>query len=98
MTAPTFREALETALARPVTDAELSRAHRLGPAAGRLLRRRIGPVPRSEYPDAAVALAVVRIVARVVEAGGVIEVTDGDLKALAATAAAMRPPHPFTLA
>lgn len=98
MTAPTFRDALEAALHRPVTDAEASRVHDLGHAAGRLLRRRIGPVPRSSYPDEAVALVVVRIVARVVEAGGVLEVTDDDLQALADTSAAMRPPHPFTLA
>lgn len=98
MTAPTFQEALEAALHRPVTDAEVARAHRLGHPAGRLLRRRIGPVPRSEYPDEAVALVVVAIVARVVEGGGVIEVTDADLKALATIAATVRPPHPFTLA
>lgn len=97
MTAPTIQAALEVALARPVTDAEVSRAHRLAPAAGSLLRRRIGPVPRSSYPDEAVALVIVRIVARVVERGGVLEVTDADLQALADTAASMRPPHPFTL-
>ncbi len=39
-----FREALEAVLARPVTDAELSRAHRLGHPAGCLLRRAHGPV------------------------------------------------------
>ncbi|HIW68879.1 MAG TPA: hypothetical protein H9878_12285 [Candidatus Dietzia merdigallinarum] len=93
-----FREALEAVLARPVTDAELSRAHGLGHAAGRLLRRRTGPVPRSQYPDRAVALAIVRIVARVAEGGGVIEVTDADLRYLAQVAAMVRPPHPFTLA
>ncbi|OAH41638.1 hypothetical protein AYJ66_06500 [Dietzia cinnamea] len=94
-----FRASLEAALARPVTDAELSRAYRLGPDAGRLLRRRIGPVPSSEYPPMALALAVVRIVARVVEAGGgVLEVTDDDLRWLAHVAASMRPPHPFTRA
>ena len=91
-----FREALEAALYRPVTDAELTRAHGLAHAAGRLLRRRIGPVPRSQYPDPAVALAMVRIVSRVVEGGGVLEVTDADLKWLAQAAATMRPPHPFT--
>lgn len=92
------RIALEAVLARPVTDAELSRAHRLGHPAGRLLRRRIGPVPRSEYPDAVVALVVVRIIARVMEGSGVLEVTDVDLRYLADTAAAMRPPHPCTMA
>lgn len=96
MTPPTFRQALEADLARPVTDVEVSRAHRLGPAAGRLLRRRIGPVPTAVYPDQAVALVIVRIVARVAENGGVVEVTDADLRFLADTAAAMRPPHPFT--
>lgn len=91
-----FRLALETALGRPVTDDEVATAWSLGHPAGRLLRRRIGPVPRSQYPDAAVALAVVRIVARVVEAGGgVVEVTDDDLRWLAQAAAMMRPPHPF---
>ncbi|MCT2140473.1 hypothetical protein [Dietzia cinnamea] len=90
-----FRAALEAALARPVTDAELSRAYRLGPDAGRLLRRAIGPVPRSQYPDAAVALAVVRIVARAVEAGGVLQVTDADLRWLAHAAASMRPTPSF---
>ncbi|GAA4261250.1 hypothetical protein [Dietzia aurantiaca] len=98
MSTSTFRQALEAALARPVTDTEVSRAHRLGAAAGRLLRRRIGPVPKSVYPDQAVALAVVRIIARVAEAGGVIEVTDADLRFLADIAARMHPPHPFTLA
>lgn len=93
-----FREALEAVLARPVTGAGLSRAHRLGHPAGRLLRRRIGPVPRSEYPEAAVTLVVVRIIARVMEGGGVLEVTDADLRALAEVSATMRPPHPFTLA
>lgn len=98
MTTPSFRDALSAALHRPVTDAEVSRAYRLGHPAERLLRRRIGPVPRSEYPDAAVALVVVRIVARVVESGGVLEVTDVDLRVLADTAATMRPAHPFTVA
>lgn len=93
-----FRAALEAALARPVTDDEVDGAYRLGHAAGRLLHRRSGPVPRNQYPDAAVALAIVRIVARVVEAGGVLEVKDADLRWLAQAAATMRPPHPFTLA
>ena len=94
-----FRAALEAALARPVTDEEVATAWSLGHPAGRLLRRRIGPVPKSQYPDAAVALAVVRIVARVVGAGGgLVEVTDDDLKWLAQVSAMMRPPHPFTLA
>lgn len=92
-----FRAALEAALGRSATDEEVDRAWSLGHPAGRLLRRRIGPVPSSEYPDAAVALAVVRIVARVVGAGGVVEVTDDDLRFLAQAAAMMRPPHPFTL-
>lgn len=92
-----FRAALEAALARPVTDDEVDRAYRLGHAAGRLLRRRIGPVPRGQYPDAAVALAIVRVVARVV-GGGVLAVTDADLQWLAQAAATMRPPHPFTVA
>ncbi|KAA0917007.1 hypothetical protein [Dietzia sp. ANT_WB102] len=95
---PNFQEALEAALHRPVTDSEVSRAYRLGHAAGRLLRRRIGPVPRSEYPDVAVALVVVRIVTRVVEVGGVKEVTDVDLRALVEVSASRRQPHPFTLA
>lgn len=93
-----FRAALQAALHRPVTDAEVSRAWRLGHPAGRLLRRATGPVPRSEHPDAAVALVIVRMVARVIERGGVIEVTDEDRRYLAKTAAALRPPHPFTLA
>ncbi|MGX1598526.1 hypothetical protein ACWIDS_15865 [Dietzia maris] len=92
-----FRAALEAALARPVTDDEVERAYRLGHPAGRLLRRRVGPVPKPRYPDAAVALAVVRIVARVV-GGGVLEVTDADLRWLAQAAAIMRPTHSFTLA
>lgn len=75
-----FREALEAVLARPVTDAELSRAHRLGHPAGCLLRRAHGPVLRSEYPDGTVALVAVRIIARVAEGGGVLEVTDADLR------------------
>lgn len=40
---------------------------------------------------------VVRIIARVMEGGGVLEVTDSDLRALANLAAMIRPPHPFTL-
>ena len=47
---------------------------------------------------AVVALVVVRIIARVMEGGGVLEVPDADLRALANLAAAMRPPHPFALA
>ena len=91
-----FRAALEAALGRPATEDEVATAWSLGHPAGRLLRRRIGPVPQSQYPDAAVALAVVRIIARVVEAGGgLVEVTDDDLKWLAQVSATMRPPHPF---
>lgn len=93
-----FRAALEAALARPVTDDEVDRAHRLGHPAGRLLRRAIGPVLHSQYPNPAVALVVVRIVARVVDAGGVLEVADDDLRYLASLAATIRPLHPFTLA
>ncbi|WP_256820578.1 hypothetical protein [Dietzia sp. Die43] len=92
-----FRAALEAALARPVTDDEVDQAYRLGHAAGRLLRRRIGPVPHSQYPDAAIALAIVRVVSRVV-GGGVLEITDDDHRWLAQAAATMRPPHPFTRA
>lgn len=98
MTTPTFRDALEAALHRPVTEAEVSRAYRMVPTAGRLLRQATGPVARSEHPDEAVALVVVAMVARVLEAGAVLEFTDDDRRTLAKVAAAMRPPHPFTLA
>ena len=59
------------------------------------LRRKIGPVPRSQYPDLAVARAVARIGDRALESGEVV-VTDDDLHTLATEAAALRPPHPFT--
>lgn len=65
--------------------------------AAEALRRKIGPVPRSEYPDLAVARAVGRIGERAV-ATGTVEVTDDDLRTLATEAAALRPPHPFTRA
>ncbi|AVM65391.1 hypothetical protein C3V38_14450 [Dietzia sp. oral taxon 368] len=58
------------------------------------LRKAVGPVPRSEYPDLAVARAVARIGDRALESGEVV-VTDHDLRTLATEAAAMRPPHPF---
>ena len=60
------------------------------------LRKAVGPVPRSEYPDLAVARAVARIGERAL-ATGTVEVTDADLKWLAHAAAMMRPPHPFVL-
>lgn len=66
-------------------------------AAALALRRATGPVPRSEYPDAAVAATVARIATRAAYTG-VVEVTDDDRRYLAGLAAAMRPPHPFTLA
>ncbi|MCT2264495.1 hypothetical protein M3F32_07815 [Dietzia cinnamea] len=58
------------------------------------LRKAVGPVPRSEYPDLAVARAVGRIGERAV-ATGTVEVLDDDLRTLATEAAMMRPPHPF---
>ncbi|MEW1936001.1 hypothetical protein AB0331_01355 [Dietzia maris] len=61
------------------------------------LRKAVGPVPRSQYPDLAVARAVGRIGERAV-ATGTVEVTDDDLRTLATEAAALRPPHPFTVA
>lgn len=61
------------------------------------LRKAVGPVPRSEYPDLATARAVGRIGDRAL-ATGVVVVLDDDLRTLATEAAMMRPPHPFTLA
>jgi hypothetical protein len=65
--------------------------------AAQALAEKIGPVPRSQYPDLAVARAVARIGERA-QATGVVEVLDADLRILATEAAALRPPHPFTLA
>lgn len=65
--------------------------------AAQALAEKIGPVPRSQYPDLAVARAVGRIGDRAVVTG-TVEVTDDDLRQLATEAAAMRPPHPFTVA
>ncbi|MFJ5872319.1 hypothetical protein ACIQD2_14365 [Dietzia maris] len=61
------------------------------------LGKKTGSVPRSQYPDLAVARAVARIGDRAMVTG-TVEVTDDDLRVLATEAAALRPPHPFTLA
>ncbi|MCT1639743.1 hypothetical protein [Dietzia cinnamea] len=65
--------------------------------AAQALAEKIGPVPRSQYPDLAVARAVGRIGDRALTTG-VVEVLDDDLRTLATEAAMMRPPHPFTVA
>ena len=65
--------------------------------AAEALRRKVGPVPRSEYPDLATARAVGRIGDRALTTG-VVVVLDDDLRTLATEAAALRPPHPFTVA
>lgn len=65
--------------------------------AAQALAEKIGPVPRSQYPDLAVARAVGRIAERAL-ATEVVVVLDDDLRTLATEAAALRPPHPFTLA
>ncbi|GAA1052390.1 hypothetical protein [Dietzia natronolimnaea] len=64
--------------------------------AAEALGKKIGPVPRSQYPDLAVARAVARIGKRALTTG-TVEVTDDDLRTLAGEAAMMRPPHPFVL-
>lgn len=65
--------------------------------AAQALADKIGPVPRSQYPDLATARAVGRIGERALTTG-TVEVTDDDLRTLATEAAALRPPHPFTVA
>ncbi|MBB0993781.1 hypothetical protein G6010_05385 [Dietzia sp. SLG510A3-3B2-2] len=65
--------------------------------AAQALAEKIGPVPRSQYPDLAVARAVGRIGERALTTG-VVVVLDDDLRTLATEAAALRPPHPFTRA
>src|SRR5690606_35813122 len=70
-----FRAALQSRLGRPATDAEVSRAFAMGPAAARLIVATTGPVPRSSHPDQAIAAVAVNMAARVIETGGVLEFT-----------------------
>lgn len=94
---PDLRECLEQVLHRPVTDSELSRAWSLGQAAMELLREAQGPVPGGVQPSPSRSLALVPVIARVLE-GGPLEIRDDDLRRLARYAADARGPHPFTLA
>lgn len=97
MTRPSLEEALQNILMRPVTEAEVSRARGVTKAAAQLLQDKVGPVPPGVYPPPAVDVTLARMAARVIE-GGALEVTDDDLRLMAANAAKYRPPHPFNLA
>lgn len=91
---PSLEEALSRVLRRPVTEAEVSRARQVTPAAAELLQAKVGPVPWGTYPPPAVDVQLARMAARVIT-GGDLEVTDDDLRLMAANAAKYRPVHPF---
>lgn len=93
-----FRAALQSRLGRPATDAEVSRAFAMGPAAARLIVATTGPVPRSSHPDQAIAAVAVNMAARVIETGGVLEFTTEDWQDLERISALYRPVHLFRLA
>ena len=97
MTRPSLHEALQNVLMRPVTEAEVSRARQVTPAAAQMLQEAVGPVPWGTYPPPSVDVTLARMAARVIT-GGALEVTDDDLRLMAANAARYRPPHPFDLA
>lgn len=94
----TFRAALRSRLGRPATDAEVSRAYAMGPAATRLIVATTGPVPPSSHPDQAIAAVAVNMVSRIIETGGVLEFTTEDWRDLERISALYRPRHPFLLA